>query len=65
MAKYARLDLTNGAIDGGELDKWHFGANWWASAQWKVGLSYGDADLTRGGLQGKTKMWLTRIQWLW
>jgi hypothetical protein len=36
--------------------------NWWASAQWKIGLSYGDGDLIREGLRGNTTMWLTRIQ---
>lgn len=65
VAKYSRLDLTNGAIDGGVLGKWNYGVNWWASAQWKVGLSYGDANLDKGGIQGNTKMWLTRVQWLW
>jgi phosphate-selective porin OprO/OprP len=65
VAKFSQLDLTGGSIDGGVLDKWHFGVNWWASAQWKFGLSYGDADLNRAGLQGNTKMWLSRIQWLW
>jgi phosphate-selective porin OprO and OprP len=47
------------------LDKWHFGLNWWASTQWKVGLSWGDADLDKEGLVGNTKMLLLRLQWLW
>ncbi len=65
VAKYSRVDLTDGTLDGGVLDKWHFGVNWWASAQWKVGSSYGDADLDKAGLRGNTRMWLTRIQWLY
>ena len=63
--RYSHLDLTDGALDGGELDKWSFNLSWWASAQWKIGLSYGDADLDRGGLTGNTKMMLARIQWLY
>jgi phosphate-selective porin OprO and OprP len=47
------------------LSKWHFGVNWWASAQWKVGLSYGLADLDKGGLAGRTDMVLFRFQWLY
>jgi len=65
VAKYSRVDLTDGPIDGGLLDKWHFGVNWWASAQWKVGLSYGLAFLDKGGLRGKTDMVLFRFQWLY
>lgn len=65
VVKFSRLDLTDALLDGGMLDKWHFGLNWWASAQWKVGLSYGDADLDKGGLVGNTRMVLFRLQWLW
>ena len=63
--RYSHLDLTDGTLDGGELDKWSCNLSWWASAQWKIGLSYGDADLDRGGLTGNTKMLLARIQWLY
>jgi len=63
--RYAHVDLTDGAIAGGELDKWSLNLSWWASAQWKIGLSYGDADLDRDGLVGNTKMLLARIQWLY
>lgn len=49
----------------GMWGNWHYGVNWWASAQWKLGLSYGDADLDRSGLRGNTKLWLYRVQWLW
>jgi phosphate-selective porin OprO/OprP len=65
VAKYSRVDLTDGLVDGGLLDKWHFGVNWWASAQWKVGLSYGLANLDKGGVRGKTDMVLFRFQWLY
>jgi phosphate-selective porin OprO and OprP len=65
VARFSHVDLTSGPIDGGTLDKWHVGLNWWASAEWKVGFSYGDADLTKAGLVGTTKMWLTRVQWLY
>jgi phosphate-selective porin OprO/OprP len=65
VARFSRLDLSDAQIDGGVLNKWHVGVNWWASAQWKIGFSYGDADLDKGGLRGNTKMWLTRIQWLY
>ena len=63
--RYSHLDLTDGPLDGGKLDKWSYNLSWWASAQWKIGLSYGDADLDRGGLLGNTRMLLARVQWLY
>jgi phosphate-selective porin len=63
VARYSHIDLTDGPIDGGVLRKSHFGVNWWASQQWKLGLSYGDADLARAALDGNTKMLLFRSQW--
>jgi phosphate-selective porin OprO and OprP len=63
VARYSRIDLDDGAIAGGVLGKAHFGVNWWASQQWKIGLSYGDADLDRDGAHGNTRMLLCRLQW--
>ena len=63
VVRYTRLDMNDEPINGGELRKWHFGANWWVSPQWKVGLSWGDADLDRDDLTGKTTMLLFRLQW--
>jgi phosphate-selective porin OprO/OprP len=65
VARYSRVNLTDAAIDGGVLGKAHFGVNWWASRQWKAGLSYGDADLDRDGARGNTRMLLTRLQWFY
>ena len=63
VVRYSRLDLTDALIDGGVLRKWHYGANWWVSPQWKFGIGWGDADLDRFGLTGNTKMLLLRAQW--
>ncbi len=65
VLKYSHLDITDGQLDGGLLDKWHVGLNWWTSIQWKVGVGWGDADLHRGGTTGNTKMILVRLQWLY
>ena len=65
VAKYSRLDITDGTVDGGLFDKWYLGLNWWFSTQWKAGLGYGDGDLEKGGLVGNTKMLLLRLQWLY
>ena len=63
VARYSHLDLTDAAIRGGELDKWHVGANWWITQQWKTGLSWGDAELHRDGVSGNTRMLMVRLQW--
>jgi phosphate-selective porin OprO/OprP len=63
VVRFSRVDLKDGAIDGGVLEKTHFGVNWWASRQWKVGASYGDGDLDRDGVRGNTRMLLFRSQW--
>lgn len=63
VARYSHLDLTDGLIEGGKLDKWHIGANWWMTSKWKAGISWGDADLDRDGLTGNTRMLLCRLQW--
>jgi phosphate-selective porin OprO/OprP len=65
VARYSHVDLTDAAIDGGVLDKWHIGANWWASRQWKAGVSYGDADLDKNEIRGNTEMLLFRMQWFY
>jgi phosphate-selective porin OprO/OprP len=65
VARYSHVDLKDGTIDGGVLDKWHLGLNWWASRQWKAGVSYGDADLDKGGTRGSTEMLLFRVQWFY
>ena len=65
VARYSHVDLSGGPVEGGVLDKWHFGANWWASAQWKIGVSYGDADLDKYEVRGNTRMLLWRMQWMY
>jgi phosphate-selective porin len=65
VARYARVDATDAAVDGGALDKWYLGVNWWATLHWKAGAGYGVADLARGGVDGRTKIALVRMQWLY
>lgn len=40
-------------------------ANGWLSAQRKTGVAYGNAELDRNGLSGKTKKLLCRVQWVY
>jgi phosphate-selective porin OprO/OprP len=33
VLRFSRVNLTDASIEGGELDRWGAGANWWLSAQ--------------------------------
>lgn len=65
VARVGRVDLDDGTVRGGTLDKWYLGANWWATQRWRLTLGYGDANLDRFGLVGNTRILLTRIQWIY
>lgn len=65
VARYARVDATDAAVDGGALNKWYLGVNWWATLHWKAGAGYGVADLARGGVDGRTGIAIVRVQWLY
>ena len=65
VARLGHVDLDDGAVSGGTLDKWYVGANWWATTRWKASLGYGDAHLERFGLAGNTKLLLARMQWIY
>ena len=64
-ARYSWLDLDSGNVHGGRLAKWNWGIDWWASAQWKVGISYGYADLFLNQPGGHTGLLLSRLQWIY
>jgi phosphate-selective porin OprO/OprP len=65
VVRYSQLDFNTDVIDGGVLKRWGFGVNWWASTQWKIGLSYGDANLNRFDTRGNTRMLLARLLWMY
>ena len=65
MARYGRVDLDDQSVHGGVMDGWWAGVNWWATRRWKASVTYGDIDLDRDGLDGNTRTWLSRIQWIY
>ena len=50
--RYSRLDLTEGAVDGGELDVLSLGTNWWLTRTAQFGANYRYISLDRFGVQG-------------
>ena len=51
-ARYSRLDLTDGTVEGGELDILSLGINWWLTPTSMFSLNYRDISLDRFGIQG-------------
>jgi len=65
VGRYGYVNLTDELIDGGIMNHLYFGANWWASTQWKFGVSYGNCNLDRDALTGNTKMVQCRLLWMY
>ncbi len=46
-ARYSTLDLADGDVDGGEMDIYSLGLNWWLTSSSQVSLNYRYIDLNR------------------
>ena len=53
-ARYSRADFSDGAIDGGELDIYSLGANWWLTSEFSFGVNYRYIVLDRFGEEGES-----------
>ena len=63
IARYGTVDLDDGFVQGGAMDKWMIGSNWWINPYWKASISYGTASLDRFDIHGKSDIALLRLQW--
>jgi phosphate-selective porin OprO/OprP len=61
-ARYSNIDLTSGAIDGGEFDRWSGALSWYPTSQWRFEFNYGYGRLRRAGLDGRTHFYQLRLQ---
>ena len=59
----SHVDVADGPVDGGVMDRATIGINWWATRRWKLGVDYGAINLNGFGLDGVTYAFHTRIQW--
>ena len=50
--RFSNTDLSDGAIDGGDMDIWSAGINWWASPYMNINMNYRYITLDRFGLEG-------------
>ena len=65
VGRAGRVDLDDAGVDGGNMDGWWAGVNWWATRRWKASVTYGDIGLEQAGVNGNTRTWLYRLQWIY
>lgn len=51
-ARWSSIDLSDGLVEGGEMDIASLGANWWLTPIFSVGLNYRYIWNTRQGVEG-------------
>jgi phosphate-selective porin OprO/OprP len=60
-ARFSRTDLTDGSLDGGEMDIWSLGANWWLSPFLSISFNYRFIALDKNEIVGKSNGFNTRL----
>jgi phosphate-selective porin OprO and OprP len=62
----SNIDLTDGDFDGGEMNNWTVGLNWYLTDFMRVMFNYVDVDADRpGGLNDQPRIFMTRFQIDW
>ena len=59
--RYSDLDLTDGLIDGGEMDILSLGVSWWLTPTFNVNMNYRYITLDRFGVVGNSSGIMTRV----
>ena len=62
-ARYSKIDLTSGAVDGGKFDRLSGALSWFPTGAWRFEFNYGYGRLQRSGLEGRTHFYQLRLQW--
>ncbi len=52
--RYSNTDLTDGTLDGGDMDIWSLGVNWWFTRSTHLSMNYRHITLDRSATQGKS-----------
>jgi len=50
--RYSKTDLTDGTLEGGEMDIYSLGVNWWFNRSAHLGVNYRYISLDRFGVRG-------------
>ena len=59
--RYSDLDLTDGLIDGGEMDILSLGFHWWLTPTFNFSMNYRYITLDRFGIEGTSSGIMTRV----
>lgn len=60
-ARWSSVDLSDGLIDGGDMDILSLGVNWWLSPVFNVNMNYRWVTLDRLGVVGDSSGFMTRV----
>lgn len=60
-ARWSRLDMTDGLIEGGEMDIASLGVTWWLTPTFLVSANYREVWNTRLGFEGRSSGFNTRV----
>jgi len=60
-ARFSSIDLSDGLIDGGEMDILSLGVNWWLSPIFNVNLNYRFITNDQGGFSGDAQGVMGRV----
>lgn len=60
-SRFSRIDLSNGLVDGGEMDILSMGLNWWLQPTFGISLNYRYIILERNQVKGRSSGLLARI----
>lgn len=61
LARYSRVNLTDGGIDGGEMDDITGGVNWYLNPNMRVMWNYVFSNVDRGGIERQAHIFQTRL----
>jgi phosphate-selective porin OprO/OprP len=59
--RYSNTDLNDGALEGGEMDIYSLGVNWWFTRSTHLSMNYRHISLDRAALQGDSSGLNARI----
>ena len=59
--RFSSIDLTEGTIEGGEMDIATFQVNWWATKSFAVSLNYRRTWTDRFGVEGQMDAFVSRV----
>lgn len=63
--RYDTIDLTDGAVVGGEMDSWTAGVNWYWRSNFKFMLNYVQVKQEKGVLNDDPNILEARMQFYW